>query len=284
MKNIAIIVDSTTILDQEYLQHPNVFMTYLNIGVDNHPYVDRLELDEQQVVTALQHDRHLTSAMPSIGELLRVFNEVKEKQFEHVFVLSCSSHVSGTYAGFEMASQELAMNNLTLVDTKTIGGPVGYMVDMLLALAKQDASLDSMNQALQEAMDHTITYILPATLHNVMKSGRVNKTVGTLANLLKLKVLLVFKNKAHQIEKVDVYRTQKKALQKISEALSEFGCQSGWRIYILKCDETSPVNETLEMIQRSFEGVEVKIEQLPATLALHAGLGSITVQIVKKVN
>lgn len=284
MKRIAIIVDSSCVLPEALQNHPDVYTAYLTLSVDGKAYLDQVEYDQHQILEALKENKDMTSAMPSLGEIMRVYKEVAEKDYEHIFVLSVSSHVSGTHSGFVMVQDELKISNLEVIDTYTIAGSTGYMVEALLSCAQVDASLEEMHQTLDFLINHTMAFILPNTLERLVKSGRVHKAVGTLTNLLKLKVVLVFKNKGEQIEKFDITRTQRKAMNKITEALKQFGVNTKeWRIIILGIDESSPVKEMSSAIREVFDDIEIFIQNLPATLALHGGLGTIAIQAIKKV-
>ncbi len=285
MKNIAIIVDSSAVLDPVIQNHPDVYTAHLTLSVEEQAYLDQLEFSHQQILDALKEDKVMTSAMPSLGEIMRVYKEVDQKNYDHIFVLSVSSHVSGTHSGFVMVQEELKIKHLEVIDTYSIAGTVGYMTQVLLDLAQQDATLEQMKLAIKQIIDNTIVYILPNNLERLVKSGRVHKAVGTLTNLLKLKVVLVFKNKGKQIEKWDITRTQKRALSKIADALKQFGVTTkDWKLIILDIDETSPVAEMKAAIKEKFNDIEVLLQNLPSTLALHGGLGTIVIQAVKKVN
>lgn len=212
MKRYAIIIDSSTTVPESLKDHPDIYMTHLSFTIDGKEYKDRLDLSYDDFLDALRADKEMTSSMPAFGEVMRVYQEVSSKDYEHIFVVSVSSKLSGTYNAFYMVQEELQIENLTLVDSLTVAGPLGVMCEAIIELSKVDAEVVEVLEFLDFLIDNTISFLLPLNLNRVIKSGRVNKTVGTLTNLLRLKVILFLENKASSIEKYDVVRTQKKAL------------------------------------------------------------------------
>lgn len=283
MKKIAVITDSAATFQPHLVGHPDLYTAQLTLTVDKKDYLDRQDFDHDMLIEAIKSDKEMTTAMPSLGEIMRVYKEVDAKGYDHIFVLSVSSHVSGTHNGFVLVQNELQIPNLEIIDTYTIAGAVGEMTDLIFKLNQQDASLDQIRDAINYLIDNTIVFILPNSLNRLVKSGRVNKAVGTLTSLLKLKVVLYFKNKGKEIEKYDIYRTQRKALDKITEALNQFGITAKeWSLIVLKSDETSPVKETIESLKSTFNDIEIILQNLPSTLLLHGGLGTIVIQAIKK--
>lgn len=283
MRKIAIIADSAATFNPQIASHPDLFIAQLTLTVDKRDYLDRKDFDHEMLIEAIKADKEMTTAMPSLGEIMRVYKEVESKGYDHIFVLSVSSNVSGTYNGFVLVQNELQIPNLEVIDTYSIAGVVGEMTELVFDLNEQGESLDQIRDAINYLIDNTMVFILPNSLNRLVKSGRVNKAVGTLTSLLKLKVVLIFKNKGKEIEKYDIYRTQKKALDKITEGLKNFGVSAKeWKLIILKSDETSPVKEMVESLKSTFNDVEIILHNLPSTLVLHGGLGTIVIQAVKK--
>lgn len=283
MKRYAIIIDSSTTVPESLKDHPDIYMTHLSFTIDGKEFKDRLDLSYDDFLDALRADKEMTSSMPAFGEVMRVYQEVSSKDYEHIFVVSVSSKLSGTYNAFYMVQEELQIENLTLVDSLTVAGPLGVMCEAIIELSKVDAEVVEVLEFLDFLIDNTISFLLPLNLNRVIKSGRVNKTVGTLTNLLRLKVILFLENKASSIEKYDVVRTQKKALSRISEALQQFGVNAKeYAVIVSGVDETSPIIETIEKLKETFgSSLQITRQMLPSILALHGGLGSITIQAIK---
>lgn len=282
MKRYAVIIDSSTTVPKEIENHPDLYMTHLAFTIDGKEFKDGLDLTYEEFLKALKADKDMTSSMPTFGEVMRVYNEVKEQDYDHIFVISISSKLSGTYNAFYMVQEELKIANLTVIDSFTVAGPLGIMAQAVFELAKLDAEVDEVVSTLNYLIDNTLSFIIPLNLNRLMKSGRVNKAVGTLSNLLRLKVILVLENKAAAIDKFDVTRTQKRAFSKVSEALKNFGVNAKEYVLIISgVDQSSPVMEAITSLKQSFGPIKIHQQVLPSILALHGGLGAITIQAIR---
>lgn len=283
MNRIAVVLDSTTLPSKKLKNNPDVYVVPLEVIANGETYVDGLDIHEEDWIRFLEEDITMSTSQPSLKNTFEVLKNVKEGNYDHVFVLTLSSHLSGTHNGFELAQQELQVPNLEVIDTLSVVGPITIMAENIFEYNQQGRSVDEIRDMIYTMMDHCETYIHPGTLKRLMFSGRMNKAVGSLANLLKLKVLLALKNKAEQIDKHDVYRTEKKLISEIVSQFDKMGVNSKeWVIFILELQakEKSEVYE--KAIKDHFGDIEVRREMLPGVIATHVGLGVIGVQAVKK--
>lgn len=283
MKRIAVVLDSTTLPSEKLKNNPDVYVAPLEVIANGETFVDGLDIHEEDWIRFLEEDATMSTSQPSLKNTFEVLKKVKEGNYDHVFVLTLSSHLSGTHNGFELAQQELQVPNLEVIDTLSIAGPITIMAENIFEYNQQGRSVDEIRDMIHTMMDHCETYIHPGTLKRLMFSGRMNKAVGSLANLLKLKVLLALKNKAEQIDKHDVYRTEKKLISEIVNQFDKMGVNSKeWVIFMLELQakEKSEVYE--KAIKDHFGDIEVRREMLPGVIATHVGLGVIGVQAVKK--
>lgn len=284
MKNIGIIIDSTAILSEKLKNHPNVHSVSLAVVVNGEHYLDGKDIKEKEWTDYLKQDANMTTSQPSIADTMDVLKLAQSKNYDHIFVLPITKHLSGTHDGFLMANQEIKLKNATFYDTVSIAGPIGYMVEVLLDLAAQDANYETMIQALDTIRDHNQTLIYPGTLKRLIKSGRMNKTVGNLASVLKLKPVLILENKGEKIEKLDVVRTEKKVMSLLIENMIQFGADSDWVFYILEVNHTDFYDKMKVQLTETFgQQVEIRDNFLPGVIATHVGLDVFGIQCVKKV-
>lgn len=284
MKNIGIIVDSTALLTDKVKNHPDVYSVSLAVVVNQEHYLDGKDIDQKGWTDFLAQDADMTTSQPSLADTINVLELVKSKNYDHVFVLPITKHLSGTHDGFLMANQEIKLKNTTFYDTLSIAGPIGYMAEVLLELAQKDATYEEMIDALDTIRDHNQTLIYPATLNRLIKSGRMNKTVGNLASVLKLKPVLIFENKGKKIEKLDVVRTEKKVLSLFIDNMRQLGANEEWIFYLLEVNHT-PVYDKMKVQLKEAFGQQIEIRDcfLPGVIATHVGLDVLGIQCVKKV-
>lgn len=283
MKKIAVVLDSTALESPRLKNNPDVYVAPLEVIVDGKTYEDRKDIKEADWISFLKKDATMTTSQPSLKNTIDILKEVQSKEYDHVFVLSIASNLSGTFNGFELANNELQLENIDLIDTYTIAGPVTIMAENIFKYNEEGKSIEEIRDMLNKMIDLNVTYVYPATLKRLIFSGRMNKTVGSLANLLKLKVLLVLKNKGEQIEKHDVYRTEKKLFAQLVEEFKKMGVnEKDWVFYVMDIENEAGIQQLKSILQKEFGQVEIRQEMLPGVIATHVGIGVLGVQVVKR--
>lgn len=283
MKKIAVVIDSTTLDSPKLLNHPDVYIAPLEVIVNGQTFEDRIELQEQDWINYLKEDATMTTSQPSLKNTIDILKEVKEKNYDHVFVLPLTSHLSGTYNGFILANNELQLENIDIIDTLSIAGQITIMAEKVLEYAQEGRSIEEIKDMIYTLRDNNVTYIYPATLKRLMFSGRMNKAVGSFASLLKLKLLLVLENKGEQIEKHDIYRTEKKLLTNLIDQFKNMNVnEKDWVFFILEIENKEGASQIEEILKQEFGNVEIRKEMLPGVIATHVGLGVLGVQAVLK--
>ena len=194
-------------------------------------------------------------------------------------MISLSSHLSGTYQAFRLAADTHEMNNVTVVDTLSVAGPVKDIAIRAGMMAKNNASKDEILSMAQAIIDMTKSYLFPNTLDQLKRGGRVSSTVATLSSLLKIKPLLMLANGGTTIEKEATARTDSKVFDMIVQGFMDDNIQVGVnKLHVLHCEGLEIAKKFIEVANKTFEGIEIEIAELPAVLAAHAGIKSIAVQ------
>lgn len=280
MAKIAIVLDTTTYNSEVLKKSSDVYFVPIQVLVNQEVYLDQMTIKTPQLNDFLSDPSNkISTSQPAIGDVITVMQEIKQKQYDHVFVLSLSGSLSGTLNGFQLAQQEVGIENIDIIDTKTICGPITEMAEFVLA-NKDCLTLDQMRTRIHEMMQHTESYVYPSSLQRLILSGRLNKAVGTFASLLKLRILLALKNNGENVEKLDIFRTEKKLIHEmVLHAKNRIDDQHKWAFYILECDGKHLEPQLIAKIQELCPQVEIKITDLPAAISTHVGLNTIALQV-----
>ena len=283
MKRIAVVTDSTTLDSPKLLNHPDLYVAPLEVIANGKTYEDRVELQEEDWINFLKADATMTTSQPSLKNTIDVLKKARDGGYDHIFVLPLTSNLSGTYNGFVLANNELEIENLEIIDTKAIAGQITVMIEKVFEYAKQGRSVEDIRSMIYTLMDNNITYIYPATLKRLVASGRMNKAVGSLASLLKLRLLLVLENKGEQIEKHEIYRTEKKLYADLVQQFKNMNVnEDDWVIYVLHVENKEGADHLSTILKEHFGNIEIRFEMLPGVIATHVGLGVLGVQAVSK--
>lgn len=284
MRKIAIVVDSTALLSETLKEHPDVYMAPLSVIVNEQEYQDLIDLKEEDWISFLKEDATMTTSQPHTQVVVDILNEIKKKDYDFTYILSITSELSGTLNSFSIGIEMTDFTHYELIDTFTIAGPVGYMVDAILEMNQQGVGHNDIMIALQDSLNNNGSIISPETLNRLVKSGRMSKTSGMLGSLLKLKPILYFEHHMKAIEKLEVVRSERKVLSTFIEHLEKRDVNAeDYIIYFLNVDADERTDALTVKIDEAFPGIEKRYNMLPGVIATHVGIGTLALQYVKKV-
>ena len=176
----------------------------------------RKESDEVQFLSGIFEGKSTGSP---IGFLIPN-TDSKSKDYDHVFILSLSAALSGTYSTFQHGITEVGMENYSLIDTMTLCGPVQESVKVIRKMNAEGIEPKEIEDYLNnDFFKNTESYIYPLTLEQLKRSGRMSKSAALLASMMKIKPLLKIENQGNSIDKFKTTRTEQKILDEIIKDL-----------------------------------------------------------------
>lgn len=280
MKKIAILCDSGVTLTE----HENIYTVPLTIIYKNKEYFDGIDMTQKDISSLLENHADLKTAQPNLGVIINKLEEIKDKDYDHVFVLSLSSPLSGTYQAFQHAIDDVGIQNIDLIDSYTVGGPIEEATKVILKLNEENYSPQQITDYLnEEFFKDTETYVFPESLTQLKKGGRISKPAALLASMLKIKPLLKLYNHGESIDKFKTTRTNIKTIEEIIKDLKSKNINPKEHVlYFPHIDGDDIVNLTIDRIKESLGEFECHVRFLPAALACHTGIKTMAVQWAKK--
>lgn len=284
MKNIAIIADSSISFTKEEVTQYDVIIAPLTITHNNIAYVDGVDVDNITLNNWLRNNDYVTTSQPNLGTIINILEECKTKNYDHIFILSIGTALSGAFGAFQHALNEVPLDNVSLINTYSITGPVQQMVKAIRQFNEEGQSIEAMETKVNSIVDDQVSYLFPETLKQVIQSGRVSRASATVASLLKVNVLLVLKNKDASIEKMAVSRTRKKIYQVIvDDFIANNVTPLTHDLYLLESEGMERLLECKAYITEKMGEFKDNFVNLPAAVATHGGLGCIAIQYSSKI-
>lgn len=284
MSKIAMVVDSTALISEKMKNNPDVYVVPLSVIVNDQEYKDLVDLQESDWIRYLKRDATMTTSQPQTSIVVETLNEIKGKNYDEVYILSITSTLSGTLNSFSIGIEMSDIQNVHLIDTFTIAGPVGYMAEAILDMNEQGLSHHEIMDALEDTLQNNEAIISPETLNRLVKSGRMSKATGLVGSILKLKPILKFGHHDEAIEKHEIVRSERKVFDSFIDRLHEKGVNAqDYIIYLLNVEGEKRLELLEEKVAQTFPGIEIRRSMLPGVIATHVGLGTVSLQYVKKV-
>lgn len=273
MSKIAIVADSGTYITPEQAKALGVYIAPLQIIIDGTEYQDLINLQPSDIIKALDEKRDIKTSQPNVGTVETMFTQLKAAGYDHIVVISLSSHLSGTWQTFNLAAANAGVEDMTtIIDTLTVCGPNRHMVKLAKKMADEGKDVKAIVAAIEAIAKDSRTYILPDTLDQLIRGGRVKGATALLGQLLKIKLLLKIDHDVPSIEKLDTARTDIKLFQVIVEDMKARGVTpKTHKVFVPSCQSADRVAAFKLYLDSKEPGFEIEDVPLPAGIAAHTG-------------
>ena len=171
-----------------------------------------------------------------------------------------------------MAAEEISPLPIEVIDSRTIGGAMCFVVLAAARVAKAGGSLIEVAQAAKDMMPRVNFLITVETLYYLVKGGRIGKAQGWAGSLLDIKPILEIPVSQGIICPVERVRTKSKAVEKMVEVMARRVDDAKPIHVVVHCDDDISQGEELrtKIISR-FDCAESYVVPLTPVIGAHSG-------------
>lgn len=269
--NIAWVTDSTATLSTEFIDEHHIYVVPLYVIFGETAYKENVEISSRAFYEKLASAKELPkTSQPSPGEMLNLFNEIKNK-YDHVIAIHATSALTGAYQGAKMAVEETGVHAFVL-DSQIGSFPLGKMVERAVQLEEEGKSFEEIVSEIQTLPAKGRLFLTPGSLEQLHKGGRVTGTQAVFATLLNMKVVMKFhEGRAILSDKV---RSHKRAIGKMVEYLEEEKSRVK-EVTVLHADNLNEATEWKKSLQSQFPDLVFSITEFSPVPGTHTGRGTI---------
>ncbi len=270
--SIGIVTDSTADIPLPLLEQYNIQVAPISIQFGQETYEENVTIDRATFLRWLDEREMPTSSQPSPGRFAEVFQALVDDGYEQILCVAITSKHSGTFQSAVLASSMMPQIKIEVWDSLAISMGTGYQVLAAARSAEQGMTLEEILGRLERIRSGMRTYLTPATLRYLQKSGRVGTLSGVLASLLAVKPIIHVEDGTLDVgEKV---RTRSKALKRITELIAKdlAGARSV-RLAIVHAKALEEARSLGEQLGAMLNCVETHIVDLALSLTVHGGPG-----------
>lgn len=278
MKKIAILVDSTAYLTEEFKERKNLRTVYLTTtvaGTTRRELID-ITLDEYQKYLTAENEHFPTTSQPPIGEVVNALEKFKEEGYTDVIAIALSSGISGTYSSYNTTALMVPGINVHSFDSEVSCQAEGFYVVKTAKLIEDGKTPKEIISALNEMKKLSKALFIVDDLSHLQRGGRLSQAQALVGNLLQVKPILHFDNKV--IVPYQKIRTYKKAINKIYELFEEFYSENkdkNVHVCIIHTKADDKAEEMEDYIKENYPSVTILKGEIGPVIATHLGLGAI---------
>lgn len=273
MEKYLIVTDTTSAINKEIAAAHGIELISLSVIVDGQEYKDQVDISTEQLYDYLKDGKTPSTSQPNTGYLIEKMEAWQKENYEAIIVVTCSADLSGTNNGFHLAKDTVGLDNVYIYDSRQVGAPVMDMAIRAKQLADEGKDVDEIFKVLEEKTKHSFSFLYPDNFDQLSRSGRLSPMAARMASMLKIKALLCLDEQGKSVDKYSMSRTEVKVLKAITDKFHELGVNAEkYKIYISHADNIVFAKKSKLLLQTTFHGIEVEINNLPAVLTCHGGL------------
>lgn len=272
---LAVITDTTAVLSDDTKQKENLHILDIPITIDGNTYVEgkNLTLDDFYQKMATSSDLPKTS-QPSLAKLDDILSQLSLEGYTHIIGLFLSSGISGFWQNIQFLADDHSELTIAFPDSKITSAPLGSMVRNALDWAESGLTFEDILAKLQQQIDGTSAFIMVDDLNHLVKGGRLSNGSALIGNLLSIKPILYF-NDEGVIEVFEKVRTEKKAIKRLVDVLSEVTDNGAYEVFIIHSRAEEKAQQFYQTLVDSNQSENLTIVPFDSVIATHLGEGAV---------
>lgn len=269
---IAWVTDSTATLSKEFVKKYGIHVIPLKIFFGDEMYEEGVDITDEEFYSKLSNSKELPrTSQPAIGEFVELYEKLKE-EYTHAIAIHASSELTGTYQGSVSASNMVGFDGVEVIDSKIGSYPLGKMVQEGIKLEDQGKTYEEIVSYLRTLPDKARLLMVPGSLEQLHKGGRLSTTQAIIGNLIKLKLIIKFDNgKVLLSEKVRTYRKVKERLFEIFAETANVVKEAS----VIHGNDEETANSWKNELQQLYPNIHFTTTMFSPVPGTHTGQGTI---------
>lgn len=277
MREIKIVSDSSsdllTLDNIEYASSPMKIITAKREFVDD----ENLNVDEMADFFNEYKERSQTSC-PNPADWLDAFGDADD-----IICVTITSALSGSYnsacAAKELYEAKNEGKRVFVLDTLSAGPEITLVVRKLEELLKSGMAYEGVCEKIQEYAKRTGLVFMLKSLKNFAANGRVSPLVAKLVGFAGICIVGKASDEG-TLEPTHKCRGENRSLETLINYLKELGLKNG-KVSIEHCQNEGAATKLKQMIESTFEKVQVEIHKLRGLCSFYAEKGGLLVDFEK---
>ena len=278
---MTILADSCCDLSPELLKKTQAKIAPLTITIDDTHYVDDGTVDIPPYLAAMKASKNpVRSACPSPD----LYAEDIRATEGDCFIVTLSAKLSGSHnaasLGVQLAQEDMPEKKVHVFDSESASAGETYIALMIHDLIAAGKSFEQIVELVEEKIRSMHTLFVLDSLDNLVKNGRISKTVALLANVLSIRLLM--SDDGHgAIKNISKARGIKGALTQMVETCrkhTEGLATASQRLVISYCNCPERARQVRDMIREKCPAIgEIILTPTSALSSMYANDGGIVI-------
>ncbi len=277
--SFKIVVDSCCELPEEYLQDPRFEIVPLELEVGEYRVTDDEHFDQAEFLKRVaEYPKCPKSACPSPEK----FREAYRTEAEHVYVITLSSHLSGSYnsavLGMNLYREKYGKKQIHVIDSESASCGETQIARRLVELEEQGVPFEEIVKRIEEFRSNVHTYFVLDNLETLRKNGRLTGVKALVASTLSIKPIMAG-DKGNIVQRGQSVG-MKKALRRMAEiVLEEAGDTKDRVLMITHCNAPERAETVKKLLMEKAEFKDCLIMDTRGVSSMYANDGGVIVTV-----
>ena len=278
---MTILADSCCDLSPELLKKTQAKIAPLTITIDDTHYVDDGTVDIPPYLAAMKASKNpVRSACPSPD----LYAEDIRATEGDCFIVTLSAKLSGSHnaasLGVQLVQEDMPEKKVHVFDSESASAGETYIALMIHDLIAAGKNFEQIVELVEEKIRSMHTLFVLDSLDNLVKNGRISRTVALLANVLSIRLLM--SDDGHgAIKNISKARGIKGALGQMVETCrkhTEGLAAASQRLVISYCNCPERARQVRDMIREKCPAIgEIILTPTSALSSMYANDGGIVI-------
>ena len=283
-ERIGFVCDSTADFPPGVAEKLGLHVLPVHINVDGRDRLDGLSISNTQVIQALKEKCTVYTKPFLPGECADLYDRLLEK-YERVVSFHLSTHLSANYRSAVNARKllfEEDAERLSVIDMGSVSATLGLDIKHAVERLRKEGVPRNLDERMAPQRSEASMWFTVENLHWLKEGGRVSAFAAFVGGVLNIKPIIHLDDA--RLVPIEKHLGKKTALKRLVEmAVERFRRMQGrcdiWIAYADNLHEVMSLREELAFrINRPVD--DIKLVELGATIAVHAGPGSAAISMV----
>ena len=278
-RKVTVVSDSTCCLPPEIVRQYGIRLVPIVIHYNGNSYYDGVEISAGEIYRIMRRREDLPgTSTPSTGDFLNAYREASERG-ESVACMTLTSLQSKTCevasVAKQMASEALPGLSIEVIDTRAVGGALGFVVLEAARAAEGGADVDEVCEVARQTMKKVVLVAMVDSLYYLARTGRIGKAAAWAGSILNMKPVLEHTTDVGETMPLARPRSKAKAVEVMLDAMAERVGSDRVHVNVHHADELEDGKKLMTEIERRFNCVELFLTEFTPGMGVHAGPGII---------
>jgi DegV family protein with EDD domain len=280
-KPIGILTDSSADLPTAIRDQHQIHLLPINIHIEEHHLLDPYTINHHNFYQGLRKAKHYpTTSAPNPLQIGNKLRELSQKH-DHLIMITVAEKLSSTYGSAYNIAQDY--QNVHVINSKLTSMAQSLLVHHASIQAqKSDAKIHDVVNSIKQTRQNIVCFVMVNKMDALIRSGRVDKLLGTFANIAQLKPILKLNDEGRG-ELFDKSISSSRALVSLLkhvEKEQEKRKAKVARFAIVHAGNEEGALQLSELFRNKFYAEPLYVNTVSAAIGLHAGYGCVGVGVL----